>query len=111
MNHKQRISIEEKVLPAFMNHHTSMIYRASVNSKKSLISFRRRNKSQELVAFENINKHDIFNIVYKFVGKLVTDSHYTKELIAEMEFHQDENEVCLHFSEKSHKWSSVDSQD
>lgn len=67
----------------------------------------RKNKSQEMQLFESIDKEDIFLIVYRFVGKLITNSEYTKNLIGELNFSKEKSENLFKgVSKDSHEGSS-----
>lgn len=109
--HKPRISIEEKVHETLKNkfsHHVSIAYQGEF-SQNNLISMNRKNKSQEMQLFESIDKEDIFLIVYRFVGKLITNSEYTKNLIEELKFSKEKSDACLKGAAKNSHHESCSS--
>lgn len=90
----KRISIESKlkINHSGLNHHTSVQYGASFFSKNPIV---RRSSNSEIVHIEKINKEEIFELVYRFLGKLVTNSAYLDSIIKDMKYEKEDQTISI----------------
>lgn len=55
----------------------------------------RRSSNSEVVHLEKIKKEEIFDLVYRFVGKLVTNSAYIDKIIKDMKYSTEDETISV----------------
>lgn len=90
----KRVSIETKLHLSNpkLSHHTSLHYNTSFFSKNPIF---KRNKSTEVVLIQNIKKEEIFELVFGFTGKLISNKNYLEKVIKDMKYETEDKQMSV----------------
>ena len=75
-----------------MTRHTSVMYGATYLSKDPIF---RRNRISEVVSISIAEKEEIFSLVYKFIGHLITDSSFLNDTLRALHYDKDSSNISI----------------